>query len=55
MPLKRRGGWRPRRYAVPGNVPAWVSAGAAGSRLTSVGAFFEPRQCTTSAHGSACG
>jgi hypothetical protein len=25
MHLKRRGGWRPRRYVVPGKVPVWVS------------------------------
>jgi hypothetical protein len=32
----RRGGWRPRRFVVPGQVPAWVSSGRWGPRRARV-------------------
>ena len=35
-PMARRGGFRQRRYVVPGSVPAWVSSGRWGPRRARV-------------------
>src|SRR5262245_45622089 len=35
--MARQGGWRARRYVIPGDVPVWVSSGRWGPRRAHVG------------------